>query len=226
MRSRGANVPAAFEVDAVVDAVTSRWPCVSCYELTHDRGVHSEDVDAIADVIKEHDLGCTVAECVKALERHVADKMAELAEDDDPPDSVDVAVVVELSINEVMVGDDAYWCPRDGGHVYLVTDERPGALGEQVCDGLEPRGSTLICRGERLLATILRELPEHDGLVIVERLSHAGPRLRWQGDVSTEQLEDVEADLVCEGVDWSNTITLRPNGEQVAPIVTTRRGRR
>lgn len=50
-----------------------------------------------------------------------------------------------------------FWAPLEGGYIYDVT-LRPGTLGNQVCDGLASRGSTLRWSGKGdLVETIRRE---------------------------------------------------------------------
>lgn len=221
MRRSGFHVPTSTEIAAVVDAITSEWPDVSLYKATHENGVDFDDEQAIKRLIKDERLSCTVTECVTALYQHVLDKMGEL--DPEPPED-DVQVVVEVSRNEVNVGDQTYWCPpAGGGYVRLVTGSNHGALALQVCDGLAMRGETLKCSGEPLLTTILREMPQTDGLVVVQLNSCVGPRIMWRGEVSTERLNEVEAELsgALEGwrVDWSNTVTIAGGSEKAAPIV-------
>lgn len=69
-------------------------------------------------------------------------------------------VIEEIADNEVWIDGKCYWCPQGGGYVRLTTPNFPGTLGRQVCDRLQTQGSTLSCRGERLLTTLLRELPD------------------------------------------------------------------
>jgi hypothetical protein len=50
-----------------------------------------------------------------------------------------------------------FWVPQNGGYVHEITSERPGTLGQQVCDGLCNRGSTLSASRQGLLHCIRRE---------------------------------------------------------------------
>lgn len=133
------------------------------------------------------------------------------------PDPTPLTVVIECSQNEVQVDTRTYWCPPGGGYVRIVShDSVGGALGTQVCEGLEFRGSTLSCRNERLLQTILRELPESPRLVVVERSSVVGPRVRWWGEVTAEEIElQLDDD---QAIDWSSAVTTGSGGGS-APLV-------
>lgn len=137
---------------------------------------------------------------------------------DDCPDCnpTPLTVVIEYSGNEVQVDGRTYWCPPGGGYVRLVThDSVGGALGTQVCDGLELRGSTLSCRNERLITTVLREL-DAPRLVVLERSSAVGPRVRWWGEVTAEEIElQLDEDQM---VDWSSAVTTESGGGS-APLV-------
>jgi len=70
--------------------------------------------------------------------------------------------VKELSDHHVVLVDHEtkteteYWMPTLGGYVRRITEDRPGTLGWQVCDGLRAQGSTLPCDG-RLASVIRRE---------------------------------------------------------------------
>jgi len=52
-----------------------------------------------------------------------------------------------------------FWAPSGGGYVRAIGPEAPGALGSQVCEGLDSRGSALTWApgGAPLAATIRRE---------------------------------------------------------------------
>lgn len=52
-----------------------------------------------------------------------------------------------------------FWAPLKGGYIREVTDDRPGTLGYQLCDGLAHTGSTLMWfpdRGYPPLIDIIR----------------------------------------------------------------------
>jgi len=49
-----------------------------------------------------------------------------------------------------------YWAPVSGGYVREVSEERPGTLGDQVCEHLASTGSTLEWSGRRPLVELIR----------------------------------------------------------------------
>ena len=49
-------------------------------------------------------------------------------------------------------GEMSFFCPADGGYVFLEGEGRPGTLGRQICKGGDFMGSTLLARGETLAA--------------------------------------------------------------------------
>jgi hypothetical protein len=128
----------------------------------------------------------------------------------------DLIVVQEIADNEVWIDGRTYWCPAGGGYVRLTSPNYPGTSGKQVCDGLQLRGSTLSCHGERLVSTLLRELPGDRRLLVCERDSAVGPRVRWWGEVPAKEIED----NLTDGwqVDWSNVVDT-VSGGQAAPLV-------
>lgn len=68
-QSCGANVPAGYDVEAVVESVTDGWSR-ECVEATVQDGVADEDAVTMADIIAAHDLTCTVEQCSAALLDH------------------------------------------------------------------------------------------------------------------------------------------------------------
>ena len=48
-----------------------------------------------------------------------------------------------------------FWRPDNGGHVYEVSEQRPGTLGIQVCDRLQHSGSALYCNSSGELADVI-----------------------------------------------------------------------
>ena len=47
-------------------------------------------------------------------------------------------------------GEMSFFCPADGGYVWLESEGRSGTLGQQICEGGEFMGSTLSAREETL----------------------------------------------------------------------------
>ena len=47
-------------------------------------------------------------------------------------------------------GEMSFFCPADGGYVWLESECRPGTLGQQICEGGGFMGSTLSAREETL----------------------------------------------------------------------------
>jgi hypothetical protein len=42
-------------------------------------------------------------------------------------------------------GDFNFWCPDNGGYIYLELEGKPGTLGKQICHGGGFFGSTMSC---------------------------------------------------------------------------------
>ncbi len=49
-----------------------------------------------------------------------------------------------------------YWAPQHGGYVRVITPNRPGTLGQQVCDALAYSGPTLYWDGRTPLVDAIR----------------------------------------------------------------------
>jgi hypothetical protein len=66
-RECNANIPDGYEVEAVVDAVLDGWADPDLVRRTAVHGVHPEDREWIAEIIRDHDLNCSVQSAVEAL---------------------------------------------------------------------------------------------------------------------------------------------------------------
>ena len=51
--------------------------------------------------------------------------------------------MARITINTRDLGPLFFWCPNDGGYVYMEPAKSPGTTGKQICNGGGFRGDTL-----------------------------------------------------------------------------------
>ena len=66
-RACHAHIPDGYEVQAVVEAVLDGWADPDLVRQTAVHDVHPSDREWIGEIIRDHDLHCSVRECVEAL---------------------------------------------------------------------------------------------------------------------------------------------------------------
>lgn len=55
---------------------------------------------------------------------------------------------MRFTINSTKVGEREFFMPDNGGYIRVVTNERPGTLGKQICRGGGFMGNTLTATPE------------------------------------------------------------------------------